>query len=403
MPNLANRYQLAEIIYSDAHVVAHRAQDQLLNRTVTIELLQPGRGDEPQRIARLLAKARQAALTNLPHVAPLYDQHTVNELPFLVLEEPIGPSLAEAAPLPPAQLVALVCAVAETLRVAQARQQPQPTINPFTVRIGPDARVQILDLGLDQLSSNQTAAVQRLGQLISAALSSTSDRQSAPFRRIAEGAANGAYASIDALLAALQQIEQRAEQPTTVLPRVMPTIDMREEQLDAATVVVAPQVPPAQPVQPAQPGRRLWETAAAQPGRRLWETAAAQPRWRLWAGLGAGLLALLLLGSLLTRPNAETAQQPAASAPAGATTSSPAASPAANPANGTLFTVATNGGQSLIVRSGPGRSFSRITSIPNGSTVEVLEGPQAADGFNWVRIRTANVEGWCVSEALRRR
>lgn len=398
MPNLANRYQLAEIIYSDAHVVAHRAQDQLLNRTVTIELLQPGRGEESQRSARLLTKARQAALTNLPHVAPLYDQHTVDERPFLVLEEPIGPSLAEAAPLPAAQIVALVCAVAETLRVAQARQQPQPTINPFTVRIGPDGRVQILDLGLDQPVADQPVAVQRLGQLITAALSSTSDRQSAPFRRIAESAASGAYASIDALLAALEQVEQRAEQPTTVLRRVMPTIDMREEPLDAATVVVAPEAVPV------QPRRSLREAVAAQPRRPLREAVAAQPRWRVWAALGAGLIALLLLGGLLLRPGAETAEQPAASAPADTTTgNSPATSPATNPANGTLFTVATNNGQSLIVRSGPGRSFSRITSIPNGSTVEVVEGPQAADGFNWVRIRTANVEGWCVSEALRRR
>lgn len=391
MPNLADRYQLAEIIYSDTHVVAHRAHDQLLNRTVTIELLQPGRADQPQRSARLLAKARQAALTNLPHIAPLYDQHTVDERPFLVLEEPIGPSLAEAAPLPPAQIVALVCTVAETLQVAQARQQPQPTINPFTVRIGADGRVQVLDLGLDQPASNQATAVQRLGQLITAALGSTGDRQSAPFRRIAEGAASGAYASVDALLAALQQIEQRSQQPTTVLPRVMPTITIHDEQPNAATVAVAPERAAAQPVQPAAPARRPWEAVTA------------QPRWRLWAGIGAGLVALLLVASLL-RPGAETAQEPTGSAPAGVVSgNSPAASAAANPANGTLFSVATNNGQSLIVRSGPGRSFSRITSIPNGSTVEVLEGPQAADGFNWVRIRTATVEGWCVSEALRRR
>lgn len=373
MPNLADRYQLADIIYSDAHVVAYCAHDELLNRTVTIELLQAGRADEPQRAARLIAKARQAALMNLPHVAALYDQHTIDGRPFLVLEEPIGPALAEAAPLPAAQIVSLVQQVAETLRATLARQQAQPTLNPATVRIGPDGRVQIIDLGLEQPAPSEKLAIQRLGQLISDALGGLNDRQSVPLRRVAEGAAAGAYPTIDALLAALHEVEQHAEMPTTVIPRAMPTIDVRAAGVEPETLVVAS------------------------------DTPASSRRWRLWAALGAGVLALALAG-LLLRPDSQSAQQPQPSAAgSAAANSSPATDPAASPANGTLFVVTTNNGQSLVVRSGPGRNFSRITSIANGATVEVLGEPQSADGFNWVRIRTANVEGWCVSEALRRR
>lgn len=383
MPNLANRYQLGEIIYSDAQIVAYLAHDELLNRTVTVELLQAGRADEPQRAARLIAKARQSALSNLPHVAALYDQHTVDGRPFLVLEEPIGPALSEVAPVPAAQIVMLVREVAATFRAALAQQQALPVTNPFTVRLGPDSRVQIIDLGLDQPPPNQTTAVQQLGHLISAALNNTSDQQTASLKRLAEGAGTGAYASIDALLAALQQIQERADQPTTVLPRVMPTIDVRAHEQDNETLIVAP---PQRP-----PSQRL-------PSQRL----PSQRRWGLWAALGAGIIALLL-GAMVLRPGDETAQQPVSSAAASAAAEIPNASAGASPANGTLFTVTTNNGQSLIVRSGPGRNFSRITSIPNGTTVEVIEGPQTADGFNWVHIRTANVEGWCVSEALRRR
>lgn len=381
MPNLADRYQLAEIIYSDAHIVAYLAHDELLNRSVTVELLQAGRADEPQRAERLLAKARQAALSSLPRVAALYDQHTIDGRPFLVLEEPIGPALADAGPLAAAQIVALVREVALTLQTALERQQPLPVVNPFTVRLAPDGRVQIIDLGLDQLRPDQATAVQRLGQLISAALGSASDRQSASLKRIAEGTASGAYTSLDALLAALQQLQARADQPTSILQRIPPTMPVPDvDQEEPPPIVERENRPPT-----------------------VTPDAAPRRRWVVWAALGLGLIGLLLAG-LLLRPDGETAEQPARSPGASAASGTgSSARPVASPANGTLYTVATNNGQSLIVRSGPGRTFDRITSLPNGTTVEVIEGPRAADGFNWVHIRTASVEGWCVSEALRKR
>lgn len=385
MPNLADRYQLAEIIYSDAQVVAYCAQDQLLNRTVTVELLQSGQPDQPQRAGQLIDKAHQAALSSLPHVAALYDQHAVDGRPFLVLEEPIGPALGEIVPLPPEQAVAVVRQVGETLRAALLRQQPLPAINPTTVRIGADSRVQILDLGLEQPPAQPAVALQLLGQLLSAGLGGANDRLSAPLQRIADDAIRGQYRSIGDLVAALEQIEQRATQPTTVLQRVPPTVVVEQQppalERGSQTAILETVQPIEQPIlAPERPARR----------------------WGLWAALGLGLLALLAVGALLLRPN-DRATQPPAPPAAGTSPTTGAASPAASPANGTLFVVSTNNGQALIVRSGPGRSFSRITSIPDGATVEVLEGPQAADGFNWVRIRTANVEGWCASEALRRR
>jgi len=72
------------------------------------------------------------------------------------------------------------------------------------------------------------------------------------------------------------------------------------------------------------------------------------------------------------------------------------------PSTGTLTIggqamVQTTAGDVLNLRSAPGRSFSRVGTIGNGTLVTVLEGPVAADGLTWWRIRlSTGVEGWVV-------
>ncbi len=371
MPILANRYELAEMIYSDAVVVAYCARDQLLNRTVTIEWLQANRVADAAAVQRLLDKARSAALLNLPHVAALYDQHIVDNRPFLVLEEIAGPALADAAPLSAEQATDLVYSVADTIHAALARQQPLPAITEQTIRIGPEGRIQIIDLGLAQPAPED--AIQTLGRLLQAALGGTAE--ASPLRGLAERAIAGQYASVDALVADLRLVQQRATTATTVMPRVHPTIDLTNDSGVTAYTAANTAATPA----PAP---------------------AAQPRRYLWAGIGAGgLILLALLGSLWFRGRDETALDPVPSAVATVGASN---APAGSPIRGELYTVATNNRRPIRVRQGPGLNSPQIASLPYGTTVEVIDGPQPADGYNWVRIRTSTVDGWCIREGLRK-
>lgn len=64
--------------------------------------------------------------------------------------------------------------------------------------------------------------------------------------------------------------------------------------------------------------------------------------------------------------------------------------------------VTRTGGLVLRMRAGAGTGQPIIARLPVGTQVKLLEGPQAATGFNWWRVRTlGGREGWVAGEELR--
>lgn len=57
---------------------------------------------------------------------------------------------------------------------------------------------------------------------------------------------------------------------------------------------------------------------------------------------------------------------------------------------------------SLNCRSGPGLSYGVVYVLSGEETVQVLDGPQAADGYHWFKVKTADGDiGWVIGEGLR--
>ncbi len=56
----------------------------------------------------------------------------------------------------------------------------------------------------------------------------------------------------------------------------------------------------------------------------------------------------------------------------------------------------TTEGDTLNVRSGPGREYNIATRLSDGTRVTIIEGPRTEDGLVWWHIRAGNVEGWVV-------
>lgn len=68
--------------------------------------------------------------------------------------------------------------------------------------------------------------------------------------------------------------------------------------------------------------------------------------------------------------------------------------------SGTAMVITTEG-DTLTVRSGPGRQFPTIGALAQGTIVAVLAGPQASDdGVSWVQVQGASLTGWCSAEWL---
>lgn len=64
---------------------------------------------------------------------------------------------------------------------------------------------------------------------------------------------------------------------------------------------------------------------------------------------------------------------------------------------GVTALVQTTDNDVLNMRSGPGLSFARLGTIPNGTLVTLIEGPQNADDLIWWRVRLPDgTEGWVV-------
>ena len=68
----------------------------------------------------------------------------------------------------------------------------------------------------------------------------------------------------------------------------------------------------------------------------------------------------------------------------------------------TYVIVATDG-VGVNVRTGPSTSAPAITTLAEGTLVEVLEDPVSVEGRSWRRIRSGDREGWVVSVVVSQR
>jgi tetratricopeptide (TPR) repeat protein len=139
----------------------YRAHDRKLGRDVALKVLPPEFADDPMRVARFEREARLLASVNHPAVAHIYGAEEAGEVRYIVMELVPGETLTQklaTGALSIKESLAISRQIAEALEAAHERGIVHRDLKPANVKVTPDGKVKVLDLGLAKALDPKAAA-----------------------------------------------------------------------------------------------------------------------------------------------------------------------------------------------------------------------------------------------------
>ncbi|HLN92886.1 MAG TPA: serine/threonine-protein kinase, partial [Thermoanaerobaculia bacterium] len=129
----------------------YRALDTRLGREVAVKALPEEFSRDPARLSRFEREARMLAALNHPAVAAIYGLEDVDGTSFIVMELVPGQTLSEKlsrGALPLDESLRIGRQIAEALEAAHERGIVHRDLKPANIKVTPEGRVKVLDLGL---------------------------------------------------------------------------------------------------------------------------------------------------------------------------------------------------------------------------------------------------------------
>lgn len=139
----------------------YRARDTRLGREVAIKILPDTLSGDPDRIARFEREARLLASVNHPGIAAIYGAEESDSLRYLVLELVPGETLTEklaTGPLSVTEALEICGQIAEALEAAHEKGIVHRDLKPSNVKVTPEGKVKVLDLGLAKAMDIKSSA-----------------------------------------------------------------------------------------------------------------------------------------------------------------------------------------------------------------------------------------------------
>ncbi|MEQ9033427.1 MAG: protein kinase, partial [Aggregatilineales bacterium] len=143
---LRNRYKITEHLGDGSTATVYKALDERLERDVALKLLLPHVRETTRK--RFFQEATSAAQLNHPNIMAIFDMDEDDDRHFLVTEYVDGVSLTQYVPSSPELVVDLGVQIALALQYAHERQIIHRDIKPANIKVTPEGKVKIMDLGL---------------------------------------------------------------------------------------------------------------------------------------------------------------------------------------------------------------------------------------------------------------
>ncbi|TVR24387.1 MAG: response regulator [Anaerolineaceae bacterium] len=143
---LLNRYKLTEHLGDGSTATVYRATDETLGRDVALKVLLPHVKDTTRE--RFFQEAKSAGALNHPNIMSIHDIGQDGTHSFLVTEYVDGVALSDYVPSSADVVVDLGHQIAMALHYAHERHIIHRDIKPANIKVTPEGKVKIMDLGL---------------------------------------------------------------------------------------------------------------------------------------------------------------------------------------------------------------------------------------------------------------
>ncbi len=147
-------YEVVALLGAGGMGEVYRAHDTKLGREVAIKVLPNGGTGTAETSARFEREARLLASVNHPNIATIHGLEDLAGSSAIVMELVDGPSLADLiarGPLALVEAARIALQIADGVSSAHARGIVHRDLKPANVRLAPDGRVKVLDLGLAKM------------------------------------------------------------------------------------------------------------------------------------------------------------------------------------------------------------------------------------------------------------
>jgi serine/threonine-protein kinase len=156
-----SHYRLIEKIGEGGMGIVWKALDTTLDREVAIKVLPELLSKQPDRLARFEREAKMLAALNHPGIAAVHSVHEAGGIHFLSMELVPGEDMRERLDrgvLPIEEALEIARQIAEALEAAHERGVVHRDLKPANVKLTPEGRAKVLDLGLAKAMSLDASA-----------------------------------------------------------------------------------------------------------------------------------------------------------------------------------------------------------------------------------------------------